>query len=54
MSTTQPQQPGPGRPDDGREEPGRPPAGDHADPPDDPPDAPRDDVPFRTPEPGGS
>jgi hypothetical protein len=27
-------------------------AGQHADPPDDPPARPRDDVPFRTPDPG--
>jgi hypothetical protein len=33
------------------EEPDRLP-GEHADPPDDPPDRPRDDVSFRTPDPG--
>jgi hypothetical protein len=54
MSTSQPPQRETGRPDDGRGEPGRPPAGDHADPPDDPPEEPRDDVPFRTPDPGRS
>ncbi len=41
-----------GRPDDGapETEPGHE-GGFHADPPDDPPARPRDDVPFRTPDP---
>src|SRR4051812_18865115 len=49
--------PGPGAPKPaegfgvGGEEPDLAPPGDHADPPDDPPDLPRDDVPFRTPDP---
>jgi hypothetical protein len=61
MSMSQPLEPGlppagdlPAADPGAGEEPGPPPAdsaGAHADPPDDPPSSPRDDVPFRTPDP---
>jgi hypothetical protein len=51
MSMSAPFEPGRRTPDD--ENPAADPGpGQHADPPDDPPERPRDDVPFRTPDPG--